>query len=156
MNKFLIVTAATVATIMVGAGAATVSAQDKEATLKSRQDIIKAQSADLRVVKAYIDGTGDQAAALEKANDLVAVSGKFAPMFIAGTSSKDLPGKSAAKPEIWAEKAKFDAAATALHTEAEKLAAAVKSGDKTAVDAAFKAVGGACGNCHNPFREKTS
>ncbi len=156
MNKFRIVTAAMIATIMVGGGTVTVFAQEKEATLKARQDLMKAQGADLRIIKAFADGQGDQAAALEKANDLVAQSAKLAALFTAGTSLKDIPGKTYAKPEIWTEKAKFDAAAAALHSEAEKLAAAVKSGDKTATGDQFKAVGGACGNCHTPFREKMS
>lgn len=62
--------------------------------------------------------------------------------------------KTKAKAAIWAEPAKFSAAATALRTESAKLHTVAATGDVAAIRAQVKAVGGACGGCHKPFREE--
>jgi cytochrome c556 len=115
---------------------------------------MKQEGDDLRAIKGYLDGTGtDQAAAIQKAQDLVATADRIAGLFPAGTSSKDLPGKSNAKPDIWAQRAKYDAAEAARKTATQNLLSAVQKGDKTAGQAAFGEVGKACGACHGTFRE---
>lgn len=63
-------------------------------------------------------------------------------------------GDTKAKPEIWANKAKFDDAAHKMQLEMSKLAAAAKSGNPEAIKAAVNATGGACKSCHDDFRAK--
>ncbi len=63
-------------------------------------------------------------------------------------------GDTKAKPEIWAEKAKFDDYANKLEAELAKLTVAAKSGSLDSVKAATNAVGGACKACHDDFRAK--
>lgn len=140
--------------VVIGFGAVAVFAQDKEAIVKERQAAMKQEGDDLRAIKAYLDGMGtDQAAAVQKAQDLVATADKMAGLFPAGTSSKDLPGKSNAKPDIWDQRDKYDAAEAARKAAAQSLLSAVQKGDKTAAQAAFEQVGKACGSCHGTFRE---
>ena len=62
--------------------------------------------------------------------------------------------KSAARPEIWTEPAKFQEAADRLQAETVKLATAARAKDEAGVKAQFPAVGKACGACHESFRVK--
>ena len=62
--------------------------------------------------------------------------------------------KSAARPEIWTEPAKFQEAADRLQAETVKLAAAARAKDEAGVKAQWGAVGKACGACHDDFRVK--
>jgi cytochrome c556 len=69
--------------------------------------------------------------------------------FAAGT--KDV--KSGALPAVFADTAKFKAAQDRLQMEVDKLVAASK-GSEAAAKAQIGAVGKACGDCHDSFREK--
>jgi len=46
------------------------------------------------------------------------------------------------------------AAAKKLEDASDELVAAAEKGDMKAVGAAMREVGGSCGNCHKPFRNK--
>jgi cytochrome c556 len=71
--------------------------------------------------------------------------------FVAG-SDQGAPTK--AKPDIWKDKARFDKLAEALQAETPKLVAAAKTGELSQLRAALPAVGKACSNCHDDFRNK--
>ncbi len=58
-----------------------------------------------------------------------------------------------AKPEIFKETDKFNAAAEKMQAEIVKLAAAAKSGDQKAVGAQFGEVGKSCKGCHDAYRK---
>ncbi|MFN7641383.1 MAG: c-type cytochrome, partial [bacterium] len=53
-------------------------------------------------------------------------------------------GDTKAKPEIWMERAKFNAAADKMQVEMGKLSAASKTGNLDAIKAAFQATGATC------------
>ena len=61
-----------------------------------------------------------------------------------------------AKPEIWTDWAKFEAAAKDFQDAAPKLVPAAKSGVANQIPAARGAVGKTCGACHKPFRKPES
>ncbi len=63
-------------------------------------------------------------------------------------------GDTDAKPEIWANKAKFDDYAKKMQTEMAKVAAAAKSGNIDSIKVAVNAAGGTCKSCHDDFRAK--
>jgi cytochrome c556 len=67
-------------------------------------------------------------------------------------ATKDV--KSAALPAIWSDNAKWTAAAERLQNESNKLYQVSRGGDEAAIKAQIKAVGGACGGCHESFRAK--
>src|SRR5712691_1913210 len=69
-------------------------------------------------------------------------------------STKNVTVKTAALPAIWNEPAKFKEAQERLQSEVSKLVSVSKGGDEAAVKAQSGAVGKACGNCHESFREK--
>lgn len=59
-----------------------------------------------------------------------------------------------AKPEVWTDRAKFDAAATKMQEEVAKLDVAAKTGDLDQIKAAFGNAGKSCKACHDDFRNK--
>src|SRR5579864_4785056 len=86
--------------ITLGGAAGPVSGQDKEALVVARRDHMKAQTAAISTIKAYLRGEADQATALKSAEDLVKLVNSIPSNFPAGTSSADFPGLSGAAPTI--------------------------------------------------------
>lgn len=56
-----------------------------------------------------------------------------------------------AKEDIYKEPAKFKAGIDTLQAEVQKLAAAARAGDQSAVNAAVRNVGRSCNSCHEAF-----
>ncbi|HLJ19548.1 MAG TPA: cytochrome c [Stellaceae bacterium] len=141
---------------MATIGAAVSWAQDKEATVSARQAAMKLEGPDLRAISDYANDKGtDQATAIAKTQELLALSDKLMGLWPAGTSSKDMPGKSNAKPEIWTDMEKFQALYAGQKKGEQDLLAAVQKGDKPAVQAAIANIGkGSCSTCHGTYREK--
>ena len=63
-------------------------------------------------------------------------------------------GNTRAKPEIWADPAKFKSAAEKMETEMSKLAEVTKGGNLGAIKTQFGETGKACKACHDEFRKK--
>ncbi len=63
-------------------------------------------------------------------------------------------GETKAKPEIWADRTKFDDNASKMQAEMMKLAAVARTGNLDNIKAAVNATGGACKSCHDDFRAK--
>jgi cytochrome c556 len=138
---------------------------DDAAAIESRQDHMKAQSKDLGAIKAFTEDRGELAAAQTAGADLVTRIAKIPDLFPKGTGMDAYPGKSFAKPAIWTEPEKFQAADKNALTLAETLNTALKGGDKAAITAAYANMGrdfwgtaspnpGACGGCHGTFTQK--
>jgi cytochrome c556 len=92
--------------------------------------------------------TYDAAAAQRNADQLSVVTqlawDTFQPTTAGNTNSR-------AKDEIYKDTAKFKERQDALHTNVQKLSAAVKAGDQAGVGAAAKNVARACNGCHEDF-----
>ncbi|GAP34562.1 cytochrome c [Piscinibacter sakaiensis] len=69
--------------------------------------------------------------------------------FVEGTSGTE---KGAPKPNVWTDKAKFDAAAKKMQDEVAKLLVVAKSGKEADLKAAFGSAAGTCKACHDDFR----
>lgn len=134
----------------IGAG----RAQDANTTITQRQEHMKAQGKALGAVKAYVEGKGDLEAARKGGADLVGLMANIPALFPQQTGMAEYPGKSYAKPDIWAQWDKFGQEAQTAHAKAVALNAALLSGDKQAITAAYQAMGKeGCGGCHTPFRQ---
>lgn len=144
--------AASIGVALLGASAGL--AQDKPAAVSDRQALMKSQGPDTKAIGDYGKGAGDQAKAQAAIDHLLAANAKMAGLFPAGTSSADLPGKTAAKPTIWTDHDGFVKAIAALHDAEVAEAAAIKSGTPADVAAGAGAIGKACGGCHSVYREK--
>jgi cytochrome c556 len=65
------------------------------------------------------------------------------------------PGvKTQAKPEIWTDPSGFHDAQARFQKEADLMVQAVGTGDQAGIQAQAKAVGDACGACHQKYRQK--
>jgi cytochrome c556 len=147
--------AAIALTMVVGIGAAVGWAQDKGAAVSARQATMKQEGPNLKAILDYAGDKGvDQATAISKAQELLAAGDKLVGLFPAGTSSKDMPGKSNAKPEIWQEMDKFKALYAGQKSGEQKLLEAIQKGDKAAVQATVNDIGKNCSTCHGAYRER--
>ncbi len=145
------------ATLVIALIGVTVSAMaaDVDAVVKERQATMKQQGKNMGVVKAFIDGKSDQTAAVAAATDLTRTTQKIPELFPPGTDKPSPSGDYAPKPAIWTNWSKFIEAQKAAAAKADALLAAVKAGDKAAIQTAFADLGkNGCGNCHTNFREK--
>ena len=129
------------------------------AQFQKPEDAIKYRKAAFTVMGAHFGRIGamasgkapfDAAAAAANA-DIVSTMSKLPYAgFIEGTAT----GDTRAKPEIWTERAKFDAAANKMQEEVGKLNVAAKSGNLDQIKVAFGAAGQSCKACHDNYRKE--
>src|SRR6266568_394191 len=128
-------------------------AQDAAAIVKERQTAMRQQYRNLMAIKNFLDGKGEQAAAVAAADELTRTVPKVPDLFPPGTGMAPPEGKFRPKPEVWTQWNKFLAADKTVVDGVNVLDAAVKSGDKPKIDAAYTKLD-ACDACHDAFREK--
>lgn len=63
-------------------------------------------------------------------------------------------GETKARPEIWTDRAKFNAAGEKMQSEMGKLAVVAKGGNIDAIKAQAGTTGGTCKACHDDFRKE--
>jgi cytochrome c556 len=143
----------TLAVAFAAIGPIAVPAADKDQVLKDRQAFMKDQGRHWLVLRNYVQGKADQAAAIAAAASLVKSVPKTPDQFPPDTGGPAPGGKWGTKPEVWSEHDKFLAADKKVADQVADLDAAVKSGDKTKTEAAFKDLNG-CAACHQDFRAK--
>ena len=142
MGKYFLIAAAIFTTLVFSS-----QAFAQADVIEKRQQLMKGQSADAKAIKGAVESK-DYATVEAKAKDLMGSSAKIVDVFPKGSTK----GKTKATAAIWEKWDEFGASAKNLTKAAGELAAAAKSGDAGAVEAEVKAVSGACGNCHKPFR----
>jgi cytochrome c556 len=141
--------AAVVATMSVPAMA---QFQKPEDAIKYRQASFTVMANHFGRLKGMVDGSVpfDAKVAAENAALVETMSklpwGAFGP----GTDK----GQTKAKPEIWAEQAKFKEGSDKLQAETTKLVAAAKTGNLDSLKTAFGAVGQSCKACHDNYKAK--
>ena len=144
--------------LAVAAGGFSVAlAQDALQVIDQRQNAMKAQGKATAAIKAYTEDKGDITAARAGGAELVKIIPQIPGLFPQKSGMAEFPGKSYAKPEIWAQWDKFVAQVNVANQRATELNAALAGGDKAAITAAFAAMGkDGCGGCHTPFRQPKS
>lgn len=123
------------------------------------EDAIKYRKAALTVMAAHFGRVAgmasgkvpfDAKAAADNAEIATVMSKLAFVAFVDGTDK----GETRAKPEIWTERAKFDAAASKMQEEMAKLNAAAKTGSLDAIKTAVGATGQSCKACHDNYRKE--
>ena len=148
--KFAVITAA-----IVSCGAVVAWAATPEEVVAQREDAMKSFGAGTKALTGFVrdnQGTIDDVKATTA--KMKATSENLLALFPEGTAVG--VGKSAAKPEIWANWADFQTKVKGAQDAIATLDAAAQSGDATKVKAAFPDVGKACGACHETYRVKKS
>ena len=141
MNRIIIL----LATILF---AAVGSALAQDNPIKERQALMKKNSDATQLVSAMLKGETpyDAAAAAEAMTGINGNMDKIVTLFPEGSAAG-----SDAKPEIWEDKADFDAKAETVE-EATAKAAEAAPGGKDSFQAAFADVGQGCKGCHEKYR----
>ena len=129
------------------------------AQFQKPEDAVKYRKAAFTVMGAHFGRIGamasgkapfDAAAAAANAEIVATLSKMPYAGFIEGTAN----GETRAKPEIWTERAKFDAAANKMQEDVVKLNVAAKSGNLDQIKVAFGAAGQSCKACHDNYRKE--
>lgn len=115
--------------------------------IEKRQKLMKAQSADVKAIKAAVESK-NYATVEAKAKDLMGTSEQIPGAFPKGSTT----GKTKAKAEIWENNADFVKHAKALNKSASELAAAAKAQNDDEMNVKLKALGETCNSCHKQFR----
>lgn len=148
MKTFAFIAAATLAAMATPASAQFAKPED---AIKYRQSALSVMGTHFSRVGAMANGRVpfDAKAAAENA-DIVAEMAKL-PWAGFGPGT-DKGGNTKAKPEIWAEQAKFKEGSDKLIAESTKLAAAAKTGNLDTIKTAFAATAATCKACHDAYR----
>jgi cytochrome c556 len=145
--------------LAVAAAAGLATALPAAAQFAKPEDAVKYRKAAFTVMAAHFGRVAAMAngripfeakAAASNAEIATMVSTLPFAGFVEGTDK----GDTKAKPEIWSDRAKFDAAASKMQEEMAKLNAAAKTGDQGAIKTAAGGVGQACKACHDNFRKE--
>ena len=128
-------------------------AQNKEQVIKDRADLMRHQFHEWLILRNYLQGKADQAAALAAAESLAKSVPTVPKYFPPGTEGPGPSGKYAPKPEVWTEHDKFLAADRKVTEQVAALSAALKTGDKVKAAAAFKDLD-TCDSCHKTFQQQ--
>jgi cytochrome c556 len=144
------------AAALAGLGAALPAAAQfakPEDAIKYRQSVMTVIGTHFGRIGAVVQGKApyDAKTTAENASVVLAMSTLPFSAFGEGT---DKGGNTKAKPEIWKEADKFQAAAKDMQAQVVKLDAAARSGNLDAIKAAFGDTGKACKACHDNYREK--
>ncbi len=131
--------------------AAADAAEDPANAIKYRQKVMSSIGDHIgsiaMVLKGEVSHTGHVAA---HARAMHAASLMIGDIFPPGSDV----GETRAKPDIWQDWPKFEAAYKAFQRETAELARVAEGGDMAAVGAQLQNVGKACGGCHKPFRKE--
>lgn len=123
-----------------------------EDAIKYRQAAMHLQNVHVGRIFAMANGRVpfDPKAAADNAAILDSIDHLAFAAFVDGSDK----GNTKAKPEIWSDRAKFDAAASKMQEDVTKLVAATKTGNQDQIKSAVGAVGQACKGCHDQFRKE--
>ena len=151
--KRIIVAGGVALACLAGAAGAQGQAQPTSAQIVSaRQAAFQMSAATLGAIRAELDGGGDPTKLGFTTGALNNWATALPTMFPQGTGSDALGATTHAKPDIWTNRADFDAKAADYVAATAALKAAATSGDAAAANAAFGEVRAACGSCHQAYR----
>jgi cytochrome c556 len=139
------------ATVILVAVVQAAAPEDGKAAFARREDTMRRMGHALylgigRVVKGKADLGPDT---VNAADTVVELSHTLTPLFPIGSDVAD----SKMKPEIFAAKDRIPQLVAGVDDAAQRLSAAVKSGDKSAIADAYAVTNNACNACHNQFRK---
>jgi cytochrome c556 len=135
-----------------GGGAAEIPDTPEGQAYEFRHSIMEAVAFKVGHLRAMAMGEmpATDATFAKEASDVAALAGMIGEGFIPNS----IVGPSIALPEIWTNKADFDAKAMEFQTAAQALATAAQQNGFEASKGMVQAVGGGCGNCHRPYRRR--
>jgi cytochrome c556 len=137
-----VITTVAVSTVAIAETTSEDAAEYRESVMTSLKGHIGAASMHVR---GLVEG---QEFLVKHAQGLANGASELKQLFPAGSNVND----SEALPVIWEQPEEFAAAIDKAVAATKKFVEATEGGDKVAITAAFKEVGGACRGCHDKFR----
>ena len=147
--------------VISASGVISVSAQQAEPTPEelaaqaadTRQSLFKLLRYNLNMISGMARGTVafDAAVAERNANRIAELAPMIPELFAAATRAYNI--ETEALPIIWDRMDEFTEKANNLVNAANTFAATARGGERNAILGGIRAFGGACGNCHETFRE---
>jgi cytochrome c556 len=126
------------------------AADETNGVIVHRQGIYKSVSGHMHGLKSIVIlKNGPKENLAYHAEGILAAYKHLGDAFPAGTDV----GITKAKPNIWTERAKFDAAGKKSFEAASAMVEAAKSGKPDQAESAFKALGATCKACHDDFKK---
>lgn len=152
MKQMIIAGGIALACVAGAAGAQGPTAPSATEIVRARQAAFGMSAATLGAIRAELDGAGDPQKLGFTTGALNNWAAALPSMFPAGTGADALGDATKAKPEIWSNRADFEAKAAAYVSATAALKAAATAGDAAAANTAFGEVRAACGSCHQAYR----
>lgn len=147
--------------VISASGVISVSAQQAEPTPEelaaqaadTRQSLFKLLRYNLNMISGMARGTVpfDAAIAERNANRIAELAPMIPELFATDTRTYNI--ETEALPIIWDRMDEFTEKANNLVNAANTFAATARGGERNAILGGIRAFGGACGNCHETFRE---
>jgi len=137
------------ATLLIPAGQISLAQTAPAQIVKDRQDAMDKMLPDFYrdMAQTVRSNSPDLAIVAAKAAQASEHLKKVAQLFPPGTG-RDVVPKTRAKPEIWTQRADFEAALTALMEATKTIGDDARTGDVEKVKADWTTVAKACGACH--------
>lgn len=139
--------------VLLTASGAAIAADAPKGLVEYRQKVMDALGAHAGAIAAMVKGQVSYDHLAAQADALAATAPMVRDVFPDNSGPLDYQ-KTDALPAIWDKPEEFKKAVDKFEAAAAAFPAAAKSGDKAKVLAAFKELGGSCGNCHEHFRVK--
>jgi cytochrome c556 len=135
---------------VIAAALPAIAADETNGVIVHRQGIYKTTSGHMHGLKSIVIlKNGPKENLSYHAEGILAAYKHLGNAFPTGSET----GITKAKPNIWTERAKFDAAGKKSFEAATAMVEAAKSGKADQAEAAFKALGGTCKACHDDFKK---
>jgi cytochrome c556 len=151
MNHKSVFVASTVALVAVAATAAPLSKPQALTVMKQRHDHMAALGDATKVIYTSLQSSSPDLNAIRQASAAIRQRApKLVSWFSAGTGPD--VGKTRAKAEIWQKQQDFVLKARDFAKAANQFDVAARRGDVGEIKTAFKALGGSCKACHDPYR----
>lgn len=148
MQKKLLIALAAGAVLAVSVAGVGVAQSNMASLVKERQESMGLMGRNMGAIGRVVRGEEANIAAAATAATVINENAKkIATEFPAGTGRDAIP-ESRARPEVWSQRAEFDAAANRLAEESAKFAEVAKGGNLEAMKTAYATLGQACGGCH--------
>lgn len=150
-----IVRAAALAGIAAAAGALAAGpppAPSPQAAIAARQAGYKKMGAAMKALNEQLKGDAPAKDVMLTSARTIAATARDQPRLFPAGSGPTAGVKTDALPNIWTDRATFDAAMNRMLGESGKLLVVAGGGDVAAIRAQAKATGATCAACHRQFR----
>lgn len=134
--------------------AGAVAAADMAGVVQDRQAHYKQIGKAAKGIYDQLNGSAPDVAAIQGYARTIDQLAPQVPSWFPVGSGAEAGVKTEALPAIWARPADFQTAASAFAAEAHKFDTVAAGGDLTAIRGEYGALGHACKNCHDQFRQK--